>query len=193
MAYKDKATKGSNPSETKVWVNPWQVVGTTETLAKGKRNLDGAAAEGNDKYQLEVQIQTTPRDHFSPIRWVYILQTMNFLGEAMRKRHTHTLLGGVQNGTAPVEGIWQCLAKWHRRLPISRNLFQVYTGNNLNWHWHMTAHCSTVCVSKRPRGTLSRELYFFVVALGKGLISGKNAGWFICFWLMCTECLLCAW
>lgn len=68
MAYKDKATKGSNPSETKVWVNPWQVVGTTEMLAKGKRNLDGAAAEGNDKYQLEVKIQTTPRDHFSPIR-----------------------------------------------------------------------------------------------------------------------------
>lgn len=56
---KAKATKGPGRSGTKVWI---------KVLAKGKGNLDWAAAEGNDIYQLEMQIQTTLRDHFSPIR-----------------------------------------------------------------------------------------------------------------------------
>ena len=54
------------------------------------------------------------------------------LDEAMRKRHTRTLLGAAENAATPLEGTWQHPAERHVRLPISRNPSQIHTGRDLN-------------------------------------------------------------
>lgn len=97
------------------------------------------------------------------------------LDEAMRKRHTRTLLGAAENAATPLEGTWQHPAERHVRLPISRNPSQIHTGRDLNWHWHKITHCHTICFCKGPRGASSRGLCF-VAAVGKGWNPDKMLG-----------------
>ena len=78
-----------------------------------------------------MQIKTTMRYHFTPVRKAMINKSTTSADEVWRRGNPSTLLVGMQTGAATVETVWNFLKKLKMELPfyLAIPLLGIYAKN----------------------------------------------------------------